>query len=357
MKKNLFKLLTALTLTICILCSCAPKSGGGILKIDGKDVKVQSVLKIGDKEISYDMYRHWFLSVKKSMQEEVPNIDFKKKENLDALKAKTLEQLEFMCATQVIADKYGVKLTSEHNEEIEKTMKNAFNSAGSADDFKALLAENFLTSEVYKEILEANVLYDYAQSVIVGTDKKKNKVCFTTEDALKKCDQEFYRLVDIFFTVETHDEDGNALSEAQVEKNKKEAEKKINAAYDKVKSGKQFLDVLKEYRTGDDYELSLQGYYKPEKVASSFDFDVSSLKVGETSKPIYTSNTYLIIHRLENDGEYLKKNGIAPDGYTTMSIEDYYAQELFGEMVEKQMKELKVTELEYYDKITTETLF
>ena len=356
MKKNLFKIIAALTLCICVLCSCGSKNGGGILKIDGKDVEVQSVFKIGDKEISYDMYRHWFLSVKATMLEEAPNTDFTKQENIDALKKKTLEQLKFICATYAIADKYGIKLTQQHQDDIESTMKDTFNSAGSADDYRALLAENFLTDETYREILEVNLLYDYIQTDYVGTDKDKNKIVFTQQDALERCNEDFYRLVDIYFMVETQDEDGNDLSDAQIEKNKKEAEKKINAAYDKIKSGKSFLDVLKEYRTDEEYELALQGYYKPESVSSAFDVDAEALKVGETTEPLYANSTYVIIHRLENDSEYLINNGVSPDGYNVMSVEEYYAQELLGEMVEKQMQELEVTEYEYYDKITPETL-
>lgn len=357
MKKNLLKILAALALTLCIFCSCGAKSGGGTLKIDGKDVKVQNILKIGDTEISYDMYRHWFLNIKNTMQEETPNIDFTKKENIDALKEKTLEQLKYMCATRAIAQKYDIKLTEKHNEEIESIMKEAFNSAGNADDYRALLAENFLTDEVYREILETTTLSDYIESDFIGTDKNKHKIIFTKEDALKKCNEDFYRLVDIYFMVAVEDDEGNALSEAEIEKNKKDAEKKINAAYDKIKSGKPFLEVLKEYRSGEQYELSLQGYYRPDSISKAFGIDAKALKVGETTEPLYANNSYVIIHRLENDTEHFVKNGLSPDGYNTVTYEAYYATELFGSMIEKQMKEFKVTEYKYYDKITPETLF
>lgn len=356
MKKNLLKILAALTLTLCIFCSCGSESGGGTLKIDGKDVKVQNILKIGDTEISYDMYRHWFLNIKNTMQEETPNIDFTKKENIDALKEKTLEQLKYMCATQAIADKYGIKLTQEHNEAIESTMKEAFNSAGSADDYRALLAENFLTDEVYRAILEVNTLNDYIESDFTGTDKSKHKIVFTQEDALKKCNEDFYRLADIYFMVEVEDDEGNALSDSQIEKNKKEAEQKINAAYNKIKAGKDFTEVLKEYRSGEEYDASLLGYYNPESISAAFDIDARALKVGETTEPIYSNNSYLIIHRLENVDEHFIENGVSPDGYNTLTYEQYYAQHLLGEMAEKQMEEFKVTEYKYYDKITPETL-
>lgn len=357
MKKNILKILAALALALCTLCSCGTKSGGGFLKIDGKDVKVQNVLKVGDREISYDMYRYWFLTVKASMQESDSNIDFTDEDTLNTLKEQTLEQIKFICATRELADKYGVKLSDEHLEEIESTMKETFNSAGGADDYKSLLAENFLTDDVYREILEVNSLYDYMQTTVVGTNKKKNQVVFTTQEALDKCNEDFYRLVDLYFFIDTEDEEGNALSESQIEKNKKEAEKKINAAYDKVKSGKEFTEVLKDYRSGEEYDLSLTGYYQPESLSESLGFDVESLEIGETSEPIYVNNMYIMLHRMENDSEYLKDNGVSIDGYTTLTIEDYYAQELFGQLVEEKMDELEVTELKYYDKITTKTLF
>lgn len=357
MKKNLLKIVAALTVTLCIFCSCGSKSGGGTLKIDGKDVNVQSVLKVGDIDVSYDMYRYWFLTIKQAMLDEVPNTDFTNKEKLDALKNKTLEQIKLMCATQAIADKYGIKLTKEHDEAIVSTMKETFNSAGSAKDYRALLAENFLTDEVYKEILEINTLSEYILSDFIGTDKNKHKILFTQADALKKCNEDFYRYVDIYFAVENKDEKGNDLPKDVIAQNKKEAEKKINAAYDKLESGKPFLEVMKEYRSGEEYEKSLLGYYKPESISNAFDIDAKALKVGEYTKVLYANGSYAIICRLENVDEHFIKNGVSPDGYNTLTMEQYYAEHLFSSVVEKQMEEFKVTEYKYYDKITPETLF
>lgn len=357
MKKKLLKVLCVALCALIVLCSCTKsKESGGILKLKDGDVRVENVLKIGDHNISYDLYRYWFLTYKANMEAQAPKIDWTKESNIKDLKKTVLEQLEMDCAVLDLAKKYGYSLSEEDKEEIREIMKETFDGAGSAQDYEALLSENFLTNDIYKEILSANVIYSSMLKNLAGTDKEKNKVTFTSEDALKAVNEDFYRLVDIYYVVETTDEEGNELSEDKINANKAAAEKKIKEAYNKIKAGKDFLSLMKEIKSEEEYEKSLMGYYEPKELEGTFGFDISALKVGETSEPVYVNNSYIILHRLENDVEYLKKTGVSHDGYNLVSIEEYYSEKLVGEMLEAIAEDYKVTELEHYDDITPQTL-
>ncbi len=353
MKQKILTVVCTALLFATVFSSCAQKSGG-VLKLKSGDVKVQNVIKLDNINVSFDLYRYWFLTLKDSFLQNDTELDFTKKENLDNLLEQTVEQVKYIIAIEDMAKEYGVELTDEQLSEINSQMKEGFESAGSAEEYKKLLSENYLTQEVYERILRANELYTTMSSTLAGTDKKKHKIVFTQDEAVKSCNEDFYRLVDIYFLVETTDEEGNALSEDKINKNKKDAEKKINEAYDKIKEGKSFLEVMREYKDEEEYEYSLQRYYRPETL--SLGFDIKSLKVSETTKPFYSNNTYMILHRLENDSEYIKENGVTLDFYNMLTPEQYHAEKVVGKMLENKMDSYKVTELKYYDQIDTKTL-
>ncbi|MEE1280218.1 MAG: peptidylprolyl isomerase [Oscillospiraceae bacterium] len=340
-----------------LLAGCSKsKQGGGVLKLQSGDVNVKSIVKLDEKEIPFDMYRYWFLSIKASVEESSPDIDWTKKENIDSLKEQTLRQIKFIYAVRDIADRYKITLSQEQLLEIEENLKNDFKAAGSASEYKKQLSASFLTQELYEDLLTDGKLYETMAATLAGTDKEKNKLLFTTDEAVEGASEDFYRLADIYFVVETLDEDGNPLSDAQIEANKAAAKKKIDVAYNKLKSGKDFLEVMKEYRSDEEYESSLLRYYHAESMSETLGFDVKSLEIGEYSEPIYANNSYIILCRLENDSDHLKKLGVSIDGFNVFSVEEYYAEKVFGEMVEKTAAEYKVTELEFYDEINTQTL-
>ncbi len=362
-RKELINLKRKLTGVLCMLlagamflCGCSRQNEqGGSLKLDTGDVKVNNFLKINEHEISFDMYRYWYLTFKASAQEADPNIDWSLEQNREDLKKQVLDQLKYICAAQDVAEKYDYQLSEQELADIEDTMKSTFESAENASEYRALLAENHLTQEIYEEILTVNTLYSSMAANLAGTDAKTNKIVFTLDEALQNCNENYYRLMDIYFMVETADAEGNALSDAQIEANKAAAKKKAEAALAKIKSGTAFVDVMKQNKTQEEYESGLQAYYPIAETAESLDYDIAALEIGETSDIIYVDNTYIILHRAQNDDAYLKEKGLV-DNYYSVSLEDYYAEECLGKLIKQTVDAYKVTELGHYDKITPETL-
>ena len=342
MLRKIVSLLSVLAIFTGILCSCSNTRQENI-SLNGKEYSADEVvLEIGEHKVSLDFFRYSFLTVKATLEEN-GTTDFTKKENAELLKKETLEQTKYMFAVLDLAKKYGYSLSKENLDEIDSTMKNTFDSAGSASDYLALLEQNNLTNEVYKEVLEINNLGTLMSAALFGTDKKESKIVFTEKEAIDDYSKNNYRLMNIYFAVDSIDEDGVPLSDSEIEKNKSAAEKKANTAIKEIKNGASFEDTMKKYMGNDAYESDLQSYYDPKAISEPLGYDVSKLKVGETSELIFAQNCYYIIHRLECDEEYLSEN--------SSSLVSVYSQKLYEEEVNKISDSLKITETKLYNQI------
>ena len=349
--KNLKKAVSLVcVLALCLLafCSCSNKNEIMVTVGDKKYSQNETVFTLDGEKVSLGFYRYCYLMVKDNMLQSDSTLDFTKEENIKKLNEETMWQIKNFYSTAVLAKKYGYYLTEEILADIDDTMKGTFDSAGSAKDYKALLSENYLTHEVYEKALGLSYLNSIMEAGLFGTDKEVNKVVFTVDEAVEDYAKNNCHLMNIFFVVEYADEDGVMLSEEEYNKNKKEAEKKAKAAYNEIKGGKSFESVMKKYLGEDAYEADLQRYYDIESTSNLLKTDLSKLKVGEITEPIFSQDNYLIIYKLENDIEYLKKN---PDNAVSA-----YAESRFSAALKEISDNFEIKETELFKKITPQTL-
>ncbi len=349
MKKSV-ALLVALVIAVTMIFSgCKTQENvGGVLKLANGDVKVNSFVKINGEEISYDLFRYCYLTEKKEMEEANSSIDWSKKENADKLLEEALGQVKFFSTIEALIEKYDYELTSDIYADVEDTMKKVYDACKSAEEYRKILAENYLNPEIYEDILILNALYAEMEANLVGTDKKVNKITFTEQEALDYYNKNYARLASVYFEVASTDEEGTEISDEQFEKNKAETKKLADAAYKKLET-KSFEEVMREYLSEEEAEANLVSYYPIASISNGLGYDVGKLKVGEVTEVIYSQSNYFIIQRLENDNEYIKK-------YLMNSANTALAEEKFGKIVEETMDGLKVEKLEYFGKITPETL-
>ncbi len=326
-----------------MLCSCKGKSELKIKVNDKEYPASQTVLKIGEYEVSLDFFRYCFLAVKSGMLQNDADLDFSKEENAKKLKDETITETKRMFAVLELAKEHNYTLSSEELGEIDDTMKSAFDSAGNSADYEALLEENNLTNEVYQKALEINALNTKMAEALCGTNKNTNKIVFTKKQAVTAYSDSRTRLMNIYFPVTYLDDAGELLSTEEYEKNKAEAKSNADAAIKEIKNGASFEATMKKYMGEEAYESDLQNYYDAQAVSESLGYDLTGLKVGETSEVIFSQECYFIIHRLENDTEYLES--IADD------VASVYAEERYEEELSKVSDSLKVEETELYKEI------
>lgn len=348
MKKKILALVSLILAVVCLLCSCGEEKKLGTLKLSDGSVSVEYLVEFNGEKIPFDLFRYFYLVKKSDMEEVDSKIDWSKEENQKLLLEETVDQLKFIYAVNNVAEKYDFSLTPSEKSEIESTMKEAFDTSGSAKDYLDLLNENFLTQDVYEYVLTTNIIYDAMADRLVGTDKELNKVVINEEDAMKNYNESHYRLMNIYFEVNQMDEEGNPVTEDVFESRRKQSEIDANNAYAKLKN-KDFEEVMREYLSEEEAEANLQSYYSVESVSNLLGVDIKKLNVGETTEVIYAQSTYFIIKRLENDVEYLKKNNM-------QVVLDNYANVKFTELVEDVMNKIKVTESEHYKLVTPKTL-
>lgn len=346
--KKIMSALIALILVLSTLCSCKDNKSYGVLKLDSGDVKVASFIKLNGEEVSYDLFRYCFLTQKYNIESEDAKIDWSKKDNLDALLSETITQLKFFKTVEVLCEKYNISVNEDILASVDSTMRTIYDGAKSAEEYKKILSENYLTPEIYEDVLTNNALYTYMEQNLVGKDKDKYQITYTEEEALESFKKTHARLPSIYFPVQTTNEDGSQVTEAQYKKYYEDAKKKAEAAYNKAKT-KGFEVMLRDYLSEDDIKLSMNSYYDMASITQSIGYDVTQVKMGEITKPIFSQNNFFVIQHAEMDMEYVKKNLMD-------EVNSSCVLEKFGEVVAKTMDIIKVEKLEHFDKITTKTL-
>ncbi len=343
MLKKALSLLMATIILGAALCACAPKNEQKITVNDKGYFASETVLKVGEHDVSLDFFRYCYLAVKSGMQSENSAIDFSKEENAKKLADEALSETKRMFAVLELAKKHGYELSADELDEIDDTMREAFESAGNAADYNALLAENNLTNDVYRKALEINTLSTKMAETLCGTDKETNKIVFTTEEAVENYNKTHTRLMNMYFPAAYLDDAGQSLSTEDYEKNKSEAKKKADAALKEIKDGASFADTMKKYMSEDDYEADLQSYYDAAAISESLGYDLTKLEIGQTSEVVFSQSCYFIIHRLENDTEYLTENA--------ENVAAVYTEQVYEEALDEIANGLEVKETELYKEI------
>lgn len=347
MKKLLSLLLSAVLLLSFASCG-KNKDDVGYLNINSQKVEVDYLLEIDGIKIPFDMFRYCFFTATEYLEQATLDFDKADAKNKEAILEETISQAKYLYAIEDLAKKNGISLTEDELKEIETTMESTFTSAGSASKYKELLEENYLSPRVYEQILKANALYEKMVSELVGTDKKKNKIVVTADEAIEGYSQRYCRIMSIYFFYNVTNEDGDPLSEDEIKKLDNEAKNNASKAYNEIKNGTDFDTVFKKYMGEDLYEEELQKYYSVSEISSLLNYDMSKVEIGEVTEPIYAQQNYFILKRLPIDKEFLKEKIDA--------VIPVYSEIRIEEEIEKLCEGYKIEKLEDFDKASYEAM-
>ncbi len=326
--KNTFKkiskilaLAAVFALSLSLLASC-----GGI---DEKAVIMQAD---GKYDISYELYRYFYLNYKYGMEDDAfsdENIEETKKE----LERLTVSSLQGVFATIAVAGSYNIKLDDpDIVETVDLTVEETKEDMGGSAEYKQLLEDYYMTEDVFRFMIAVDACEDVLYSTlttglgIIETDNEK------VLEIIKG--DEFIRIQQVMISKT------NGFTD---EENKEKA----NTVYTLATSGTPFRDLVAKY--SNDYSMTDDGYYftymymneEIEKAAFALD-------IGEISPVIESSGGYHIILRLEKEEDYIMQN--------FEDLKTQYQSCRFYTVLDEKKPEISIEKTELFDSIAYEDI-
>ncbi len=288
----------------------------------------QTVMTVGEYKVSYDMLRYFVMNYMNGYEGITPE-EFASDEHLqEQLYNNVISSISELATYSLLADKHDISLTSDEKEEIKNSVKELRKSYENKEDYKKDLEANYITEDLLIEIYTLNA----------------------------KCDKLYDKIADEYtgifnYDVDTIDADieaGNFFSAEYIvlyytDKNKQERKDALQDILEMAESGEKMLDLFDEaYKTYSEhiaYELyTIFTYHEKNEI---FEDTVVSLDIGAYSDVVDTGSSYIIVHRLPLDMDYIDKN------YNTV-IAKYLSREFFG-YVEDFAKDLEVVFKKKYE--------
>lgn len=313
----------------CLLCiltalglmtSCAKEKtrinedGTPIIEPSEDDLKV--VMTIDGYEITYDIYRYFFLNYKAQYDEGNESVwnDTEVGEKLRAAHRETvLESIRGVVAMQKLAEKADLTLESD-------VIKNAVTSA-------VLEMFAYVGNDVskYKEELASQNLTDRAFRYITGVFELQSR------SYLLSGDSGIVDLSDAAVLNAINDENEFACVKQILIRNdegddKEENYRRAQYALSRIEKGESFEIVMSDL--GEDKDLKNQGdgyYFTHYEYLEEFEEAAFALEIGEISDIVETDVGYSIIKRYPKSSEYIEK--YYNDLKNSYSLASYYRAE------------------------------
>lgn len=329
--QRMIKMIAAL-LAICllagtVLCSCNQN------KDENNIPETDTVLTANGHDVSYGLYRYFFLNYKSDYTEE------ELKASPDTIYAE-IQQAAFDSIAGVYAvvdlcSEYGITTEDASiKESVEQTIasiKEQYideeNDKTGDKGFKADLKANFMTEEVLRFVTAV----DACESALFTRLLAETDKIPSGEEALRNAvyGDEFVRVLQIYISADN----GSSYDE-----NKALAQKVYNLA----KNGGDFDALVADY--SNDYTMTKNGYYICHGYMSEeFESTAYALAIGEMSEILELSDGFHIIKRYEKDNEYLASH------YDDLT--EQYQTCKFYEIVDQKQATVKIEKTEKFSEI------
>lgn len=313
MKKTLSVLLVLLLLLSLAPSFAAEEPGGIFAELTGIPDD-QTVMRVGEKEISSEFYFYWFCYVSSYIEynllsdyknyglyssminKDSMTIDWNSEINgmpiIEYVRAQTAETIKYYMAVEELAEENGVVLNAEDNAAMEAEYQESVASMGGEEGFEQFLAMLGIGRENFDRISAATYLYAHLLSMVV------------TEGSPLYLDDEGYNkyatFADHILLASEDLSTGEALSaEAFMEKYllAEDLLEQLGQAEDKAAKFKELADEYSEDPGRASYP---EGYvYTPGTMVAEFESAAAQLQPGEISGIVQSDYGIHIIMRKE----------------------------------------------------------
>ncbi len=330
------------------------------LVINGEEVDTDGLvmLTINDKyDVTFDQYRYFYHYILENSGIDFADIDEAQREEVfKELKDTVDTLLTNYYSYYALAEANNIEVTDNDKQIVEDTYQEDVDLFGSEEDCEKYYLSMYATSDVVKDMITQDLLYDKIDNALFG---ENGTYYVSQEDFLKFAETEDYAqvkhvLITYSSQAELSDEDAEgfddlslseklslkdqaytALSEDERSAVMEKAKIKIDEVLKKAESGDDFDELIKTYGWDPGMESSPEGYFitRDTSFVEQFIDAAFKLKEGEISGVVESNYGYHILKREPVDMDYVNEN-----------VEELY-ESYFSEMASAKATELLEAEI------------
>lgn len=350
--KRLFALLAALIFLLS-LPSCSkkqydyPEEKLGGIRTDEGEVYPATFLTFDGTEVPFDIFRYYYLNYRDEYLKE--NEDHFRTEGAEkALKEEVLTCLLDYYAIQFLAEENDVKLDDEEMEAVRDDIQQTVDFYGSEEAFLEVIHQSYMSHGLYYKTMEYSSLY---LKLFYELYEDGGKEAWTDEEFYAYYRENYLALQQIYIPFadgETAENCETTLAEAK-------------SVYDEAVGGGDFWQLIEKYGKDETMLDYPDGLYLTEgEGEEALYLAAKALDVGEISEPVVGLGGVHIIKRMELKELRMNENrSTALFGYYD-TMDEWHAgayDAAFQELYRERANEIKVDYGEYWDLISTETVY
>lgn len=282
----------------------------------------RAVMTVSGEDISYDIYRYFYLNYK------AEDPDYSEEE----LKKKCLDALLSDTSVTLMAEKYGVELTKDDDDAYDGYLEGVIAEYGSKDAYKKSLEENYLTEELFKHFYMQQILEQALRNYLYA---EPNNIIKSDDATFEKdLDENFMAAKQIFIRNDEGDsiEENRALAETLLER---------------ALGGEDFSALVKEYSEDSSADADYVYHFTYGQMLSAFEKATLDTEVGDICDYVAESEAgFHIVMRMPLDKEFVDEN--------FEDLRDAYKARCFNEMQSDFIDGLEVVYADDFEELTFE---
>lgn len=283
--------LLAVLLTCTLLISFA---GCGYKPIESTEEQTRTVGKVGDYFVKYEELRYLTMTFRRQFEltygEGIWESEDTAEQYRAELEAAVMSALTHDAAVQTLCRNMGFGIEdSAITEATYEYIASFVDKLGGMRKYKRYLEENYMTDGFMRQTIAIDYMINELRYVYIDTELISNNFN-EIYDAIMN-DEMFCRTKHIYISEQT---DG--------------AREKIDAAYEALENGADFVTVMKQYNEDDAVDPEAGTYFTYGEVDEYYEKVAYSLGYGAYSRVINTSGGYIIIERHKPDAQYVMLN-------------------------------------------------
>ena len=317
-------LLLSIVMALSLIAGCAKTAKSARLKVDGKTVKMDSIMTIDGEAVSLDLYRYYYYIIKNNYDQGDESYWTENADAQQTLKDDVLNNLKSVVAIKTLAEANGVALTDDDMQTVEDQVDATIDQLGGYSAYVEALEAQYMTDEVYRQLMENDLRSNALYTKLYG----KGGEYELSESEMKEIIASDYIRAKHVLIAKTTENAAEIAEEVR----------------QKAAAGEDFDELIAEYNEDPD------GYYFTDgQMVSEFEQAAKALdEDGGISGVVETDYGYHIIQRLPLDMDYVDEN--ISDLLTS------HQQFRYNQFISESMEDQEISFNEYYDRVSFETL-